>query len=133
MKPLKTLLMVASLLFVTTLALGQTNTQGAFQKLNYSVKGSWSLVEEDGQTYLELNETFSTQSGPDLKLFVTKTNLDRLNGSNAIQDAALISRLKRSNGIQRYLIPEGVDLSDYATLLIHCERFSKPWAGAKLN
>lgn len=134
MKTLKTTLFtILMVIGFTSLSQAQSKTEGIFSKFNYTVKGSWSIVEEGGNTYLELSDDFSTQRGPDLKIFVTKTSLKSLNGKNAINDAELVSVLKKNKGGQRYLIPSGVNLDNYTTLLIHCERFSKPWAGASLE
>ena len=47
--------------------------------------------------------------------------------------AVLIARLDSPRGGQRYRIPDTIDLSQYPTLLLHCEQYSKLWGGATIR
>lgn len=75
---------------------------------------------------------FKTKSGPDLKIFFSAKSLSLLNGKNAATGNYRLVKLKSVKGDQSYTIPSSVDLSKYKTIFIHCEKYSKLWAGASL-
>ena len=124
--------LIALLLSTVATAVAADPT-GTWTKKSFSVKGSYRFVEENGRTFLVLDEKFSTKKAPDLKLFLTNRPLAEANGRNAADGAVLIAKLKTNKGGQRYALPEGVDVSEFTTLLLHCERYSKLWAGASLR
>ena len=102
-------------------------------KKKYSIKGDYKIVEENGKTLLVLGPSFKTKGGPDLKLFLSPLSISEVNGRNATRDSVLISKLKSSKGSQTYEIPAGVDLSQFQSLVIHCERFSVLWGGVSIQ
>ncbi|ANM31740.1 hypothetical protein ABI59_22555 [Acidobacteria bacterium Mor1] len=106
---------------------------GTWTKKSFAVKGGFKFIEEGGKTFLVLDEKFSTRNAPDLKLFLTNRPLADATGRNAAKDAVLIAKLQKNKGAQRYPLPDGVSLSDYTTLLLHCEQYSKLWAGSSLR
>ncbi len=116
---------------LTGVAAGELS--GTWTKKSFAVKGGFKFVEEEGRTFLVLDEQFSTRRAPDLKLFLTNRPLSEATGRNAAKDAVLIAKLKKNKGAQRYPLPAGVSLADYSTLLLHCEQYSKLWAGSSLH
>lgn len=113
-----------------------TKTQSepiSFQKKTFSLKGSVSIEQRGDQTVLVFSDNFRTKNGPDLKLFLSKNSVDQATGDNATSDAVRLGVLKSNRGAQEYVLPEGVTLSDYASLLVHCEAYSKLWGGADLT
>lgn len=105
---------------------------GSWSKKSFKIAGSWRIVEEQGQRFLELDADFKTKKAPDLKLFLSRQALAEANGKNATRDALLIAPLASHQGSQRYALPD-VDLADYPTLLLHCEKYSKLWGGSPLR
>ena len=106
--------------------------QSSFFKKKYSIKGSWSLTERDGKTYLSFSDDFKTKNGPDLKIFLSPTPASQVNGKNALNGSIKISKLSKNKGAQEYEIPAGTDLSKYSTVLVHCEAYSILWGGGTL-
>ena len=106
---------------------------GEWTQKNYSTTGTWRVVQEEGQRYVELDAAFATQSGPDLKLFLSPTGLDDLTDQNATDASVFIGLLENNEGAQRFAIPDDVSLAEFDSLIIHCEQFSKLWSGASLN
>ncbi|MEM9481124.1 MAG: DM13 domain-containing protein [Verrucomicrobiota bacterium] len=104
---------------------------GSWSKKEYSVNGSWKIVEEDGVKKLKL-VGFKTRSAPDLKIFFSPKSLSELNGKNATSGSYKLVKLKSAKGDQTYTIPAGVDLDKYKSIVVHCEQYSKLWAGAAL-
>jgi len=106
--------------------------QGAWSKKTYRAAGAWSIYAENGKTYVKLSSNFRTRNGPDLKIFLSPLAAADVNGGNATDGSVLIAPLASNAGEQVYEIPASVDLADYRSILIHCERFSKLWSAADL-
>ena len=122
------------ILLIAHLSYSQTILhEGKWSKKRYSISGSYKIIEDgNGDRYLILSEDFKTKSGPDLKIFLTKRDLEDTNGDNATDGSVKITDLETTRAGQRFLIPEGIDLTEFRTVLIHCEKFSVLWAGAPL-
>ena len=110
----------------------KTAQSGSFEKSTFKIKGGWEIVEENGQTIFRLSDNFKTKNGPDLKLFLSPKSVGNVTGKTATQGAVKLSVLKSNKGAQDYVIPADVDLSQFGSILIHCEAYSKLWGGANL-
>lgn len=117
----------------TTAAEQVLNTSGTFAKKKYKIKGNWSVVQRDGQTFIKLSDDFKTKNGPDLKIFLSPNTVDRVNGKNAVNDAINLGALKSNKGGQEYLIPAGVNLANFNSVLVHCEAYSVLWGASDLS
>jgi len=113
----------------TTSAVPQS---GSFTKKDYAIKGGWTIEQRGDLNVIKFSEDFKTKNGPDLKIFLSPRAFESVRGSNATHKAELIAVLKSNQGGQEYVLPKDVDLSDYRSLLIHCEAFSVTWGGANL-
>ena len=98
----------------------------------YAIAGDWSVVEEDGRTLIRFGEGFATDGGPDLKVFLSPTPIDSVDGKSATEGSVLLGELESTEGGQDYVLPEGVSLEDFESVLVHCERFSVLWGGGAL-
>jgi len=107
-------------------------SSGTWSKKSFSVSGNWTLSTENGVTTVALDNAFKTKKAPDLKIFLSPLSPDQLNGGNATQGSLLVSPLSSNKGAQKYNIPAGTNLSQYKTILIHCEAFSKLWSVSAL-
>lgn len=105
--------------------------QGSWVAKQKSIEGAWQIEKRNGQTVLRFSDGFQTNRGPDLKLFLSKRDISKVNGNNAA-DGVFLSKLKNNTGYQEYVIPNNIDINDYASLLIHCERFSVLWGGTNI-
>ena len=104
----------------------------AFFKKKYRIKGTWSIVERDGTQFVKLSDDFKTKNGPDLKVFLSPTSSEAVNGKNALDGSLNLGKLKKNKGGQEYEIPAGTDLSQFSTILVHCEAYSILWGGGSL-
>lgn len=86
------LLASLTLLPMTSFAL---DANGFWTKINYKIKGTWTLTETDGKTVLTLSEDFKTKSAPDLKLFPSPQPISAINNKNALNESLLISPLQK--------------------------------------
>jgi len=111
---------------IVTLAQGNFIPRG-----RYSGAGD-ALVLNDGseQRFLRF-ENFSTDNGPDLRVYLTVS--DANGDSGAFDDDFVdLGVLKGNIGDQNYEIPPDVDLSVYDTVVVWCVRFSTPFTAADL-
>jgi len=115
----------------TAVAATQLQNQAFFKK-KYKIKGTWSIVERDGTQYVAFSDDFKTKNGPDLKIFLSPTSSEAVKGKNAIDGSLNLGALKSNKGAQEYEIPAGTDLSQYATVLVHCEAYAILWGGGAL-
>jgi len=114
-------------------AAAQIDTKsGTWVNKDYKIKGEWSLHKRGDQYVIAFNEKFKTKNGPDLKVFLSPQTIDTANGGNATKDATLVAELKKNKGSQEYVLPENFDVSDFKSLLIHCEAYSVLWGGTNL-
>ncbi len=127
------LLILAAISFHGHASDGGIVQQGTWTKKTASINGSWRIVEENGRLFLELDEDFKTKKAPDLKAFLSPRPLSGLRGATAIQGATLIGALSSQKGKQRLALPATVNLSDFRSLIIHCEKYDKLWGGAELK
>lgn len=121
------------LLVASSASMAAGHSGGDFVKKQYKINGDWSLVQSNDRWVVRLSDDFKTKSGPDLKIFLSPQSIETVNGNTAVDGAVLVSVLERSKGGQEYLLPEGVNPSDFKSLLIHCEKFSVLWGGSNLS
>ena len=90
--------------------------QGSFTgNMSYTVSGSVKLYDYQSKKYIYL-ENFSSNSGPDLKVYVATT-------ANAAQFVSL-GVLKGTSGTQVYEVTNPPDFAQYNKVLIWCQQFS---------
>jgi hypothetical protein len=105
---------------------------GEFTKANFDIKGQWEIIRQDGQTIFRLSEDFRTKRGPDLKLFLSPKKVSAATGETATTNTVRLGALKSNKGTQDYILPGDIDLSNFKSILIHCEAYSKLWGGADI-
>lgn len=110
-----------------------TVQSGKWTKKTYSSAGTWKIVKNGEDHFIVLDSKFKTHSAPDLKLFLSKKSSKDLNSKNATRGAVRIAKLTSNKGAQRYKLPASVDLADYKSVIIHCEKYSKLWSTGTLG
>ncbi|MEO0577024.1 MAG: DM13 domain-containing protein [Pseudomonadota bacterium] len=131
----RTLIIVATLIvgaFAVSPNAYAQDADNTWTKRSQKIKGTWQIVETDAGTFLELDDAFKTRNAPDLKLFLSPLAADDVNARNATSGSVLISKLKKAKGAQRYEIPADIDLSQFQTLVLHCEAYTKLWGVSAL-
>lgn len=131
--PLAIVALVLTTMFAGAAALAaDTLHEGAWTKKTQKASGTWSIVEEDGARFVVLSDEFKTKKAPDLKLFVSPKTVKELKNKNATEGSAFIAQLTSHKGGQRYEIPSSIELDDYTSIIIHCEKYTKLWCAAEL-
>lgn len=112
---------------------------GSFVSGEHETKGTVRIVTENGKRFLELDQAFNTStSGPDLYVILHRAD-DVLKSTKPPayplqeQDYAIVGRLQKYNGAQRYSIPDNIKLEDYQSAVIWCRMFNATFGTAKLN
>ena len=101
-----------------------TTFTGDFGPVNgYDVVGQANVLENGtDQRFLRL-ENFASPNGPDLKVYLRAANGDFVS----------LGDLSGNIGDQNYEIPAGVDLNEFSSVEIWCERFSVGFGEATLS
>ncbi|WP_409434005.1 DM13 domain-containing protein [Litorimonas sp. RW-G-Af-16] len=110
----------------------QTLAQGEFTKKRYTISGNWQIDQDCTSTIVNFGESFKTKGGPDLKVYLSKLPLSELSNKTVDRNGMKLSVLKANQGAQSYTIPADVNLSEYKSVVIHCEAFSVLWGGFDL-
>jgi len=123
---------LAAVLILPILAFAGEDSEKPFVKKRYSIHGSASIQTVDGATQVIFSEDFRTKNGPDLKLYLSKIPVSTLLAEDVGENSVRLSVLKSHKGTQTYIIPEDIDLSEYKSVIIHCEAYTVLWGGFDL-
>lgn len=111
---------------------------GSFVAGEHPTEGRVSIINENGKNFIELDQSFKTDKGPDLFVVLHRSK-DILKASNPpsypIKEGEYIniSPLRNVSGTQRYEIPSNVTLSDYNSVAIWCRQFNVTFGTAALS
>lgn len=109
---------------------------GKFVSQEHETTGTATILRlADGQRILRLTG-FETSNGPDLQVWLTDQPVQADNeGWFLFDDGRYTSLggLKGNIGDQNYPIPADVDLADYRSVSIWCDRFSVSFGAAELT
>lgn len=98
--------------------------QGTLMGVGHTASGVASVYESNGKYTVYFNP-FSSQNGPDLKVYLSKD----VDASEYIR----LGKLKSIMGMQSYEVPSGVSVKDYQYVHIWCEKYSVVFAVAEMQ
>jgi Electron transfer DM13 len=105
--------------------------RGSFVSHEYDTSGAARTVElADGGRVLRF-EDLKTSEGPDVRVYLSKQDASAVE-KNLGEGAVELAGLKGNIGNQNYAVPADVDLSEYRSAVIWCERFSVSFGAADL-
>ena len=113
---------------VTTLA------KGRFRDADSVHKGegvATIFATASGASVLRFTE-FSGTNGPDLKVWLVKAASVQSSDNVKASEWLSLGPLKGNKGDQNYVIPEGVDIADYPSVVIWCKQFGVLFAAADM-
>lgn len=110
----------------------QALPSGEFVRKKKKLKGGWEVVQRGDKTFIVFGDDFRAAGGPDLKVFLSPTSISDVTGRTAVNGSINIGELQSTRGAQDYEVPAGIDLSDYSSVLVHCEEFAVLWGGSDL-
>jgi hypothetical protein len=111
-------------------------SQGTFVTHEHDTSGAVSIVRlPDGSRILRL-EDLDTSDGPDLEVWLSDAKVvEGKAGWHVFDDgeAKSLGQLKGNKGNQNYVIPAEVDLGDFSSVSIWCNRFNVSFGAAELK
>lgn len=105
---------------------------GAFIAAEHPTQGTARIVNENGKRYLEFDQAFKSDMGPDLHVILHSDNTLPKGGLKE-KDYTVISRLQKVSGTQRYAIPNNINLANYRSVAIWCRMFNATFGYAPLQ
>jgi Electron transfer DM13 len=123
---------------VSTTESKPSGRSGSFVAGEHPTEGRVSIINENGKNYIELDQSFKTDKGPDLFVVLHRSKdiiKDSKPPSYSIKegDYINISALQNVSGTQKYEIPGNVNLSDYNSVAIWCRQFNATFGAAALS
>lgn len=110
--------------------------EGKFITHEHATSGSVKILKySDGSRILRI-ENLKTSNGPKLEVWLTDAPvIEGIDGWRVFDDGKFINlgALKGNIGSQNYSIPSGINLDDYSSISIWCERFSVSFGAAALR
>jgi hypothetical protein len=98
--------------------------QGTLTGINHTASGTVKVYDANGSKTVYF-ETFSSQDGPDLKVYLSK-DIDA-------KDYIKLGVLKSTSGMQSYAVPATTDVVPYTYVHIWCEKFTVVFARAEIK
>ncbi|MGB3692542.1 MAG: DM13 domain-containing protein [Spirulinaceae cyanobacterium] len=107
----------------------QATASGNFVEAEHPTAGIATIVNEDGKNYLQFDDNFKSDDGPDLFVLLHKSEVPE---TYKEEDYVSLGELQSTNGSQRYEIPDSVNLADYQSTVIWCRKFDATFGYATL-
>lgn len=104
---------------------------GKFMAGEHPTQGDVQIIMENGRSYLELGSNFMSEMGPDLKVVLHRSTQPGLKFNSG--DYVVLGSLQKTSGMQRYMIPNNVNLTDYHSAAVWCQRFNANFGWAMFN
>ena len=125
--------------YLTDIGPTKTIKEGKFQNGEHETKGIARLLQGDnGRYYIEFDEKFATDKGPDLFVVLHRSS-DVLGSSQPPNyplekaDYYTVSPLLEFKGKQRYILPGDFNPSQYQSVAIWCRQFNATFGAASLE
>lgn len=105
--------------------------RGEWVSLEHTTTGSVAIVDDGGERQLVLRN-LDTSNGPDLRVILSPKAAQPGDWFGYEADATYLGGLKGNQGTQTYDIPDDLDLDQFASVVIWCDRFSVGFGAADL-
>jgi hypothetical protein len=111
-----------------------TLVEGTFVDRSHPGTGVAKVLNDgSAQRFLRF-DPFETDNGPDLFVYLTRADAAADAAAFGVDgDFVNLGRLKGNVGEQNYEIPVDVDLADFGTVVVWCDRFSVAFTAADLG
>ncbi|MBD2347075.1 DM13 domain-containing protein [Anabaena subtropica] len=104
---------------------------GNFQAGEHPTQGQVTVVKEAETSYLEFDQNFKTDQGPDLYVILYRSAKPPISGIQE-KDYVSIARLQKTSGNQRYALPKNINLQEFKSVAIWCQKFNATFGYAVL-
>ena len=111
-----------------------TLVEGMFVDRSHPGTGTAKVLNDGSEQRFLRFDPFETDNGPDLFVYLTRADAAADAGAFGVEgDFVNLGRLKGNVGEQNYEIPVDVDLADFGTVVVWCDRFSVAFTAADLS
>jgi hypothetical protein len=111
-----------------------TLVEGAFVDRSHPGTGVAKVLNDGSEQRFLRFDPFETDNGPDLFVYLTRADAAADAAAFGVDgDFVNLGRLKGNVGEQNYEIPVDVDLADFGTVVVWCDRFSVAFTAADLG
>ncbi len=111
-----------------------TLVEGMFVDRSHPGTGTAKVLNDGSEQRFLRFDPFATDNGPDLFVYLTRADAAADAGAFGVNgDFVNLGRLKGNVGEQNYEIPVDVDLAEFATVVVWCDRFSVAFTAADLS
>lgn len=104
---------------------------GNFKAGEHPTQGTVSVVTKQGKRYLEFDQRFKTNEGPDVFVILYRSDVPPIYGIKK-KNYMSIARLQKTSGSQRYALPDNVKLTDFRSVAVWCRKFNATFGYAPL-
>jgi hypothetical protein len=111
-------------------AMAKVLISGTFVAAEHPTEGGASVVMKEGKQYVMLDAKFKSEAGPDLHVLLHREATPKQYTAN---DYVNLGKLKQVAGSQLYEIPAGMDVAEYKSAVIWCEKFNATFGFAMLK
>lgn len=110
---------------VLSLSEGDVISSGhAWADAQKDTSGGWEIIRREDGVYLRLADDFKTARPPEpLSVLLTGTRASGVNKRNAERGAVKVGTLGSHTGAQELRLPDGLDASEYASLVLWCKPY----------
>lgn len=111
-----------------------TLVEGSFVDRSHPGTGVAKVLNDGTEQRFLRFDPFETDNGPDLFVYLTRADAAADAAEFGVDgDFVNLGRLKGNVGEQNYEIPVDVDLADFGTVVVWCDRFSVAFTAADLG
>ena len=111
-----------------------TLVEGSFVDRSHPGTGVAKVLNDGTEQRFLRFDPFETDNGPDLFVYLTRAGAAADAAEFGVDgDFVNLGRLKGNVGEQNYEIPVDVDLADFGTVVVWCDRFSVAFTAADLG
>lgn len=107
--------------------------RGEFYPLVHSGSGEAYLHQVDDELVLSLSSDFQVEDGPDLHVYLAAQDPIPNESGEDLAGALDLGELIALEGEQTYVLPDGVQLDDYQSVVIWCVPFEVPFIAAPIE
>lgn len=108
----------------------QSIIEGTFVEVAHDTIGTAKIIVEDDVSYVEFDDAFKTDDGPDLFVLLHRDAVPETYKPDYYLN---LGELQAIRGTQRYEIPDGTDIAQYASVVIWCREFDVTFGYATLR
>lgn len=120
-------LIAATVVSVMPADAASLGARAEFERVSKRVAGHVSVAQDATGRALVTSEDFRVGSGPDVLVLLHRDADPKRYGAG---EFISLGRMAKFDGAQRFAIPDDVDLSDYASVVLWCRRFDVTFAVA---